>query len=369
MTTATKTQLREVSKKSGLKGLPSGVDLMRQISEGAVQKAPNEYLQQVKVKVTEACDELIELGARVRPLVVDGQQIGWVRGVHSTERRRLARWVHDPNEFIVSILTLATSLKREEIERFTALEIRNLVELVQKMTIYDLSLYPYLTAFTCTMASENLWHGRGMQLTSFENREILLPDGGVMRVLAPSDHARLWATLCVYREQAKVRLDANWNAVLQVRPLAGKSIDPLANDLKSLSKQLATDSMEPWETIVRFKPEVKLDDGWAHAENLETQEGMLKELHGMLNDDKHEQLMAKFEKQQIDAAEARKRSLRALVPQRELGINEETMWVETDADVRKRELDLKRGRIAPKPIDRNKTEFEIDPVEKMKRYK
>jgi hypothetical protein len=190
-----------------------------------------------------------------------------------------------------------------------------------------------------------------------------------MRILAPSEHARLWATLCVHREQAKVRLDANWNAVLQVRPLAGKSVDPLANELKALSKQLATESMEPWETVVRFKPAKDLDDGWAHSENLETQEGMLKELHGMLNDDKHEQLMAKFEKQQIDAAEERKRALKRLVPQRELGVNEETMWVETDASVRQRELDLKKGRVAPKPIDRNKTEFVVDPVEKMKRYK
>jgi hypothetical protein len=365
--TATKTQLREVATSAGR--LPSGVDLMRQISEGGVVKAPNEFILDVKSKITEACDELIELGARVRPLVVDGQQIGWVRGVHNTERRRLSRWVHDPNEVIISVLTLATSLKREQIEQFSGLEIRNLVELVQKMTWYDMTLYPYLSAFTSTMASENLWHGRGTLLTSFENREIHLPDGQIMRVLAPSEHARLWATLCVYREQAKVRLDANWNAILQVRPLAGKSVDPLANELKALGKQLATESIEPWENVIRFTPARDLDDGWAHAENLDTQEGMLKELHGMLNDDKHEQLMAKFEKQQIEAAEERKRALKRLVPQRELGVNEETMWVETDASVRKRELDLKKGRIVPKPIDRDKTELEVDPVEKMKRYK
>jgi hypothetical protein len=276
--------------------------------------------------------------------------------------------MHEPNDFILSVLTLATSLKKQEIEQFTALEIRNLIELVQKMTEYDISLYPYLTAFSSTMTSENLWHGRGTQLTSFENKVIEMPDGETMKILAPSEHARLWATLCVYREQAKTRMDANWNAVLQVRPLAGKSVDPLANELKALSRQLATDSIEPWEGVVKFKANTNPDDGWAHVENIDTPEGMLKELQGMMSGDKHERLMAEFERQQIEAAEKRKRDLEAIIPHRELGINAETMWVESDNEAHQRELDLKRGRITPQPMKREKTETTFDPAEKMKRY-
>jgi len=301
-------------------------------------------------------------------MLVEGQQVGWVRGIHYTERRRLSRWLFDSNEYLVTVLSLATTLTRPEIEDLSPLEFRNLVMLVQKMSDYDVSLFPYISAFTSTFTSENLWHGQGSRLTSFENRVIELPDGKSMKILVPSDHARLWASLCVYREQAKARLDASWNAVLQVRPMAGKSVDPLAADLKKTSRQLVANSMEPWETLVRpiIKPD--LDDGWAHAENLETREGMLKELHGMLANDRHEQLMAKFEKQQIEAAEERKRAIEAMARRRGgPGINEETIRVESDADVRKREIELKKGRTVP-PIDRNKTETTPNPAERIKRY-
>ena len=111
-----------------------------------------------------------------------------------------------------------------------------------------------------------------------------------------------------------------------------------------------------------------MDDGWAHAENLDTREGMLKELYGMVANDKHEQLMAKFEKQQVEAAEGRKRAIEVAATRRGgLGINVETIQVMSEMDVRQRELELKRGRI-PTPIDRNTAETTADAVEKMKRY-
>lgn len=350
------------------KTLPSGIELLRQLSEGTVKKVPNEYVLRVKASVSEACDELIELGARIRPLVVDGQKIGWVRGLHTTERRRLSRWVHEPNDYISSVLNLATSLKNEEIENFSALEIRNMIELIQKMTEYDISLYPYLSAYTGTMSSENLWHGYGTQLTSFENRRIEMPDGGEMRILAPSEHARLWATLCVYREQAKARLDSNWNAVLQVRPLAGKSVEPLAKELKTLGQSLATDSLDPWENIVKYKADRDLDDGWAHPENLETPEGMLKELHGSMNFDKHEQTMADIEKRLLAAAEARNAAIAAAHPNRGLGINEETLTIHTEEDIRNIERNLKKGKISPKPFVSERGEVTRKPVDMLKKY-
>jgi hypothetical protein len=349
--------------------LPSGVDLMRRISDGTVKKAPNEHIQSIRALIVENCDELLEVGARIRPLLVDGSQIGWVRGVHYTERRRMTRWSLNPDEYVISTLALATTLTRPEIVDLSSLELHNLVLVVQRMADYDISLFPYLSAFTSTFASENLWHSRGTQVTSFENRVVELPDGKSMKLLVPSDHARLWASLCVYREQAKARLDASWNALLQVRPMAGKSVDPLAAELKKTSQQLVANSMIPWEEVVRIQTRPNFDDGWAHAENLDTREGMMKELQGMLANDRHEQLMAKFEKQQIEAAEQRRQAIEAMARRRGgPGINEETIEVVSDADVRKRELELKKGRGVPQPIDRNKSESTPDVTERMKRY-
>ena len=51
---------------------------------------------------------------------------------------------------------------------------------------------------------------------------------------------------------------------------------------------------------MRLKADEKLKDGWAHTENMETVEGMLAELHGALHNDRHEKLMDKFEKQQLE---------------------------------------------------------------------
>jgi hypothetical protein len=265
--------------------------------------------------------------------------------------------VHDSNEFIIQILTLATSLNRNEIEDLSSLELRNLVELVQKMTEYDISLYPYLSPFTTTLTSENLWHSRGTGLTSFENKLIELPDGATIKIM------------CVYREQAKLRLDASWNALLQVRPLAGKSADPLASELKTVARQLVADNNEAWEGVVKVKAASDLDDGWAHPENMETKEGMLKELHGMMSNDRHERFFSKFEKRQIDEAEGRRQALESIIQRKGgPGIHEEVIRVETETEFRKRELDLKKGKVSPTPISRDKTETIGLPEDKLKKY-
>jgi hypothetical protein len=347
--------------------LPSGVDLMMRINDGLAVKAPTEYVQKIKAEVTDACDELLDFGARIRPLIVDKTQIGWVRGFHGSERRILNRWVYSSNDYIAKSLAITTTLTTEEIEDLTALEIKNLVELVRNMTDYDFSLYPYLSAFSTTSASENLWNGKGGQIASFENRKVEMPDGKVMTIMAPSDHARLWSTLCVYREQAKRRLDANFNAVLIIRPWAGKSVDPLNAELKGIARQLRSDSMEAWENLITVEDKRNLDDGWAHPDNLDTREGMLKELHGMLNNDKHEQLMGEFYRKQVEEAEAQKRQIEESVNRRGgIGINEETIVVETEEAVLQRERDLKQGRVNI-PVNRD-TEKSTNPRDRMNRY-
>ena len=172
--------------------------------------------------------------------------------------------------------------------------------------------------------------------------------------MCPSDHARLWASLCTYREQAKKRLDESWNAVLIMRPWAGKSVDGLAAELKAATRQMQAGVLEPWESTVKAPEDRTLDDGWAHMENMETEEGMLKELHGMLGNDRHERLMAKFEKQQVDEAERHRQEIERLVTRRGgVGVNREIIVVETEADVRRKELELRQGRMVPVLVRRD----------------
>src|SRR5208337_861583 len=197
-----------------------GVSLMRRINDGELGKAPVARIERIKKEISDNCEELIDLGARIRPLLVDSVQVGWVRGIHTSERHMLKRWITDPNDFILNTVKLATNFTDEEIEAMTAIEIRSLAEVVKRMSEYDTSLYPFLSAYITTQSSENLWFGKGEKLTSFENRIITMPDGKQVKVMTPPDHSRMWASLCTYREQAKRRLEENFNSLFIVRPWA-----------------------------------------------------------------------------------------------------------------------------------------------------
>ena len=229
-----------------------GMDIMRRISAGSVKTAvTSEEVEKIRQEISENCEELIEIGARIRPLLVDGTQVGWVRGLHPQERKMLRRWVRDPNDYIALLLQHATSFSPEEIENLQAFEIRSLVEVIRKMGDYDISLFPFLPAYISTQSSETLWYSKGDKLASFEGKVVDMPDGKKIKLMAPPAHATAWASLCTYREQAKRRLEENMNALLIVRPWAGKSADPIAADLRKVGRHLETDSMEPWSRIVK----------------------------------------------------------------------------------------------------------------------
>ena len=124
------------------KQLPSGTDLMRRINDGELQKAPLGEIERVKKEIVDNCEELIDVGARIRPLLVNDAQIGWVRGLHAQERIALRRWIKDPNDFILNSLLLSVSFTAEEIEGLSAAEIHSLTEVVRRMSEYDMALYP-----------------------------------------------------------------------------------------------------------------------------------------------------------------------------------------------------------------------------------
>src|SRR5208283_6181500 len=102
----------------------SGVELMRKINDGLVNEIPSEYLQAVRSEIVQNCEEIIEQGARVRPLMADGAQIGWVRGLHVSERRILTRWVFDVNDFIATVVRTCTTLTTAEIDDLSSHELR-----------------------------------------------------------------------------------------------------------------------------------------------------------------------------------------------------------------------------------------------------
>jgi hypothetical protein len=346
----------------------SGVDLMRQINDGLLKKAPTEYVERVRGEITEACEELLEIGARIRPLMAGKRQVGWVRGLHPAERKMLNRWLIRQDDIVSNVLSLTTSFSPEEVESFTSTEIRSLLNVIRQMTEYDVSLFPYLAAFVTTMSSENLWHGKGTQLSAFENRVISLPDGKQIRILTPPDHARLWASLCTYREQAKKRLDENFNALLIIRPWVGKNADPIGAELRALARTLATNAVEPWQNIIQVKSDVDVNDGWAHPGD--SFEDLKREMDGFIQGDRHERLMEKFEQQMRDEAEARKQKLNAVVQLRGgPGITDEIVAILTDAQVREREKNLRKGRPVIQPVQREDREVVGIPADQIKKYR
>jgi hypothetical protein len=340
----------------------SGKELMRRINDGDFVKAPAESVERIKREIAENCEELIETGARIRPLLVGDAQVGWVRGIHPQERKMFKRWVKNPDDFVLNVLLLATTFSKQEIEGMTAVELRSLAEVVRLMGEYDMALYPYLSAYVTTASSEGLWFGKGERLTSYENRVVTMPDGMGMRIMAPPDHARLWASLCVYREQAKRRLDESMNSLFIVRPWAGKNADPIAQELRGVARQLETDSSDPWEKVIKAVPKVDVNDGWAHAGD--SVEDLRRELKGMLEGDKHERLMEVWQKQMQDEAEGRQKEIEDLRKKRgttEPGVVEERFEVLTDAQVRQRQRDMLQGKPLHQP---GREAFEEDPTDR-----
>jgi hypothetical protein len=334
----------------------SGVEIMKQLNEGRLEVAPTEYLREVRTKISEACEELLDMGARIRPLMVSGVQAGWVRGLHVSERKMLDRWILSKLDLAAHIILLATTLTKEEIDGLNGFEIRSILGLINQMSSRDVSLFPYIGAFVTTIASETLWHGKGIRLSSFENRLITLPDGKTMKIVAPPDHSRIWAALCASREHAKRRLDDNFNALLIIRPWAGKNADPLGAELKGFARALEADSLEPWQTVIKYKKEVDVNDGWAHPG--ETVDDLKREMHAFIEGkDKHEQVMAQLERQMLDEASSRRHKMEEIIQRKGgPGVFEELPVIRTDAEVREAERLLKKGRIVPKPADREERE-------------
>jgi hypothetical protein len=326
-----------------------GAELVQKIADGSLAQAPSEYLVKTRDEVSEAIEEIFDVGARIRPLLIEGKRVGWVRGVHLSERKLLKRWVAEDVEFIEQLLLAGTTLTQAEIQDLSMLEVRSVLRVIRTMTDSDLRLFPYISAFTTTSQSEQLWFSRGVEGSLFRERAVEMPDGKRIRILAASDQARLWAALCNYRIQAKARLEASFNAVMIVRAWVGKQADALSHDLKTLARDLLVNSMEPWKDIIRVRKESNFDDGWAHVED-DSIEGMQREMHGMLNFDRHEQAVASIWAQEQARAEKRQRKIEEQITSKRIREEQEdtgALVVMTEDEVRTHALDWRRTHAAP----------------------
>jgi hypothetical protein len=134
---------------------------MQRLNDGSLQQAPSAYLEKTRTDITAAIEELLDIGARIRPLLVNEARVGWVRGVLPSERKALQRWITDDVEMIEHLLLLGTTLTIEEIRDLNMLEMRSLSRIVRAMTDSDLKLYAYIGAFVTTGTSEQLWYSKG----------------------------------------------------------------------------------------------------------------------------------------------------------------------------------------------------------------
>ena len=287
-----------------------GTELLQELMDGDTKPRTSKAADGLRAKVTPALHELLDQGCRVRPLLLGGKHVGFVRGLHGSERRLIHSWYPDAEMRIFQIVAHGTTLIDDEIESLNGTEIQNLIRQINAITEADFTLYPYISAFATTSVSELLWYGRGAACATWSRNQLVIPGGWSFNLLAPPEHARLWAGVAALRERSKKRLDDTFNAAMITRALVGKGADKLYQSLKKTQKALQADSANAWMDLVPPDlADVNLKDGWGHALADDSREGVMRELSGMEGEDKHEQVMSAFYQQQMEAARARERQI------------------------------------------------------------
>jgi hypothetical protein len=114
------------------------------------------------------------------------------------------------------------------------------------------------------------------------------------------------------RERSKRRVDDTYNAAMITRALTGKGADKLYQALKKTQESLQPDLDAPWMQVVRVEVrDINFADGWGHAHQDDSVEGILREVEGMAKMDKHERFMAAFYNQQMEAAQQQEAEMEA----------------------------------------------------------
>ena len=107
--------------------IPSGVDLMNQISLGELKYKQSNIALEVKEKVSTVMEEIITMGARVRPLKLNGKRVGWLRPLAYSERKVLDRMIEKDDERVLLTLTHCTTLSEEDINDLDMYEMNSIL--------------------------------------------------------------------------------------------------------------------------------------------------------------------------------------------------------------------------------------------------
>lgn len=327
--------------------MPSGVDLMNQISVGELKFKQSNVALEVKENVTVAMVEILTLGARVRPLKLNGKRVGWIRPLAYSERKLLDRMIESEEERILLTLTHCTTLTESEIESLDIYELNSILHRLYAANIADMSLFPYISAFCTTQASQNIWCSRHDHI--YDRNTLILPDGKTLKLLTTPDHISLWSSLSTIRANSISRLEESLNFGTLIKAQVGKGAEKYIKELiKSLS-EFQVDSIDPWTEIVDF---VKLsadqphfEDGFGHSHEDNTVQGLLREMEGMIHGDKHETLMQQFYDRQMFEAQQKEQALQVKIQKRRKELEEleddGRLVVVTDAEVKRREKAIK----------------------------
>lgn len=331
-----------------------GTELMRQLNSGELELRQSEIAQEVKGFVTTAMEEIITAGARVRPLKLNGKRVGWIRPLAYAERKVLDRLFEDEDERIVITLKHCTTLTEDEILNLDIHELNSILYRLHTANAADLSLFPYLSAFVTTQMSQNLWNSRHDRV--FDKEKIHLPDGGVLSFMAAPDHISLWANLSTIREQSITRLEQSLNFGTLIKAQVGKQADKYVNDLIKSLNGFQPDSIEPWIDIVDFMKVQSqtpvFGDGYGHSHQDNSVQGLMREMKGMLEGDRHEQLMETFYEKQLNEARRKEDEIQQIIQRRRAELESDdavdVMVVHTDAEVRRREREIHAGSLQAK---------------------
>ena len=140
----------------------------------------------------------------------------------------------------------------------------------------------------------------------------------------------------------------------------------MANELKAMARSLQTNTLDPWRELVKITEAPDLDDGWAHSGD-DSLEGMLRELNGMMSDDRHERVFAAFDAQERQRAEKKQSEIVKRIESRGgPGFFESSITPMTEAQVQARAAALRQGRMIMPVSD---DVVQSSPMDRLTRYK
>lgn len=292
-----------------------GAELFQKLASTGGETKASTFVTSLRRRVSLSLEEIVLVGARVRPLMIGGHRVGWVRGLPIEERIMISRWVGNTwgpgGDHVRFLIREATSLTNEQIDDLSLVEVSGLVRMINQMTAADNSLHAFIPAFVTTLMSERIWYSRGQETTT---RVVDMPDGFQFKLRTTHEIIRMWGYYSTLRHRSLEKIDQAINSAALASAFSKPKTDPI-QQLNKLKKSLNTDSDAPWvETAHRLKDgdyAKHLDDGWGRSDD-DSVDGIMREYKGMIEGDNHEKVMDMFYNQQSAEEEAEELVRKAL---------------------------------------------------------